>query len=137
MYPFHTGFKLVTFMFYSTNTLVCFWGFSLFHSFLIIPSGDHENVSSYPNFLYWPSLTNRLHFSGDRKTSTSKVGLRHYHVFLMGMQNSTKKKKKPYTFLLWCRNTTSWSLSQSYTSKNQKFICTVLHFIILSIVGKY
>lgn len=136
MYPFRTGFKLVTFMFYSTNTLVCFWGFSLFHSFLFIPSGDHEKVSSYPNFLYWPSLTNRLHFSGDRKASASKVGLRHSHVFLMGMQNSTKQKNT-YTFLLWCRNTTSWSLPQSYTSKNQKFTCTVLHFTILSIIGKY
>ena len=102
MYPFHTGFKLDTLMFYSTNTLVCFWGFSLFHSFLIIPSGDHENVSSYPNFLYWPSLTTRLHFSGDRKASTSKVGLRHCHVFLMGMQNSTKKKKKKKNLTHFC-----------------------------------
>lgn len=136
MYPFHTGFKLVTFMFYSTNTLVCFWGFSLFHSFLIIPSGDHENVSSYPNFLYWPSLTNRLHFSGDRKTSTSKVGLRHYHVFLMGMQNSTKKKKNLTHISALMQKYHFLDLSKLYF-KNQKFICTVLHFIILSIVGKY
>ena len=117
--------------------------------FSVFPVETWQGVS-YPNFLSWPSLTNRLDFSGDRKVLASNIGLRHSHVFLMGMQNSisfveenvasskkTKTKTTSYAFLLWCRNTTSRNLPQSYTSKYQKFMSTILLVATLSVIGKY
>lgn len=76
-------------MFYSTNTLVFFWPFSLLHLFLIIPTGDHDKKSSDPKVLPQPYLTNRLDFSGDREVLASNAALKHSQIFFMGMQKST------------------------------------------------
>lgn len=81
-------------MFYSTNTLVFFWPFSLLHLFLIIPTGDHDKKSSDPKVLPYPYLTNRLDFSGDREVLASNAALKHSQILLMGMQKSTDFKEE-------------------------------------------